>query len=651
LVDNERILARLVFCWYFLDTCTIKTTTRQSATLSSISGFFREGRYTYKFDKLTGSTMRKALFLFAALLFSTSVIAIQSGDHVENFKLLDHQGKSHELYYLSDTKAIVFMVQGNGCPIVRNALPRFKEIRDSYKAQGVEFLLINSNLQDNRNSITKEAESFNIDFPILIDGTQIIGEALGFVRTGEIFVVDPKSWKIAYQGPINDRLDYEIQRPEAKHHYLTDALDSMLAGEEVKMASVDAVGCLINLPGVKNKETHQQISYSDTVAPILRDNCVTCHRDGGIGPFAMTDYNIVRGFSPMIREVIRTKRMPPWHADPHFGKFANDRSLSNQEIQDVVHWVEAGSPRGEGPDPLAENDAVWPEWALGEPDLIIDLPATEVPASGIVDYQYPTVANPLDKDVWVSATEIIPGDRSALHHVIATFGKPNSDPKARRKFIQMGGLGGYVPGAVADTLPEGTGTFLPADATLLYQMHYTAYGKPTTDESRMGIYFHKEKPEHRLGGTFILNTDIRIPANTKAHTEYTSYEFKKDTLLYSLLPHSHFRGIASDFVATYPDGTSEMLLSVPDYDFNWQTDYEFTEPRFMPAGTKIEHSTTWDNSSQNPANPDPNQVVTWGEQSFEEMLFASMVFRYLDEEEVAQYKNQSRDTLASSGGK
>jgi len=591
--------------------------------------------------------MRKNLFLLT-LMLSTSALAIQSGDYVENFKLLDHQGKSHELYYLSDAKAVVFMVQGNGCPIVRNALPRFKEIRDSYQAQGVEFLLINSNLQDNRTSIAKEAVEFGIDIPILIDETQIIGEALDFARTGEIFVIDPKSWKITYQGPINDRLHYEVQRPTVKHHYLTDALDSMLAGETVKLASVGAVGCLINLPEEKNKQAHALISYSETVGPILRDNCVTCHRDGGIGPFAMTDYNMVRGFSPMIREVIRTKRMPPWHADPHFGEFSNDRSLSIQETQDIVHWVEAGSPRGEGPDPLAENDAVWPEWAFGEPDLVIKIPATEVPASGIVDYQYPTVANPMEEDMWVRATEIIPGDRSALHHVIATFGKPNTNPKARRKFIQMGGLGGYVPGAVADELPEGTGTFLPADATLLYQMHYTSYGRPTTDESRMGIYFHKEKPEHRLSGTFILNSNIRIPANTKAHTEYASFEIKKDTLLYSLLPHSHFRGIASDFVATYPDGKTEMLLSVPDYDFNWQTDYKFKEPKFLPAGTKIVHSTTWDNSSQNPANPDPNKVVTWGEQSFEEMLFASLVFRQLGKEEAAGYKTKSAEVLVSS---
>lgn len=328
--------------------------------------------------------MKKAIFL-VTLLLSVPTLALSPGAQVENFKLLDHKGRSHELYYLSDAKAVVFMVQGNGCPIVRNALPRFKEIRDAYRAKGVEFLLINSNLQDNRASINKEAKKFDIDFPILIDNTQIIAEALDFVRTGEIFVVDPKSWKIAYHGPINDRITYEVQRPTAKHHYLTDALDSMLAGKAVELASADAAGCLINLPETKNKQTHQQISYSENIGRIFRDNCVTCHRDGGIGPFAMTSYNIIRGFSPMIREVIRTKRMPPWHADPKFGEFSNDRSLTQQEIQDVVHWIEAGSPRGNGPDPLADDDRAWPEWALGEPDLIVDIPATEVPASGIVD--------------------------------------------------------------------------------------------------------------------------------------------------------------------------------------------------------------------------------------------------------------------------
>ena len=584
----------------------------------------------------------KRVSLLMALVLAMPAFALAPDQHVDNFKLLDHEGVAHELYYLSDAKAVVVMVQGNSCPIVRNSMPRLKEIRDAYQAKGVEFLMINSNLQDNRASIAQESAEFSYDIPILDDETQLIGESLGLVRTGEVFIIDPKTWNVAYHGPVDDRITYENQRKEARHHYLTDALDNMVAGEAVEVASVDAVGCLINFANAN--KAHEQISFTERVGPILRDNCVTCHRVGGMGPFAMTDYNIVRGFSPMIREVLRTKRMPPWHADPHYGEWSNDRSLSKDEIQDVVHWIEAGAPRGEGIDPLVADDRDWPEWRLGTPDMVVDIPATEVPATGTVDYQYFMVENPFDKDVWISATEVLPDDYQALHHVIGTFGKVNPDPNARRKFIPMGGFGGYAPGTDAGNNPEDTGTFLPAGSKLMFQVHYTTYGKATTDDSKMGIWILDEAPRYKMEGQFIANANIKIPANTKRHTETKTYVVPKDILMFSMLPHSHFRGIASDFVAIYLDGSEEMLLSVPHYDFNWQTDYTFKEPKVLPAGTKIVHSTTWDNSSQNLANPDPTIDVTWGEQSWDEMLFASFSFRYLEDGEMKSAE------IANSGG-
>ncbi|MEZ5557622.1 MAG: redoxin family protein [Pseudomonadales bacterium] len=279
--------------------------------------------------------MRNLLILIG-FVFSSPAFAISVGDHVENFRLLDQNGESHQLYYYSDAKALVFMVQGNGCPIVRNALPRFKELRDQYSAQGVQFMMINSNLQDNRASIAAEASEFDFGMPVLLDETQVIGESLGLIRTGEVFVVDPKGWKVVYQGAVDDRLTYEKQKAAASEHYLKDAIDEVLAGQPVKVASTDALGCLINFPERGKDAQHAQISYADTIAPMLIDNCVSCHRPGGIGPWAMTDYNMVRGFSLMMREVLRTQRMPPWHADPAYGHFSNDRSLTAQEYTTLV---------------------------------------------------------------------------------------------------------------------------------------------------------------------------------------------------------------------------------------------------------------------------------------------------------------------------
>ena len=585
--------------------------------------------------------MVRSILVLIATFTAASTWAIAVNDRVDNFRLLDHQGASHELYYYTDAAAIVFMVQGNGCPIVRNSMPDFKALRDAYAGKPVKFFMINANLQDTRESIQKEAEVYGYDIPILMDHTQIIGESLELVRTGEVFVVDPKTWTVAYQGAVDDRVDYETQKPVASKHYLKAAIDDMLAGEPVEVANTNGIGCLINFPEQQAmaKAKHAEISYSQDIAPILLDNCVSCHREGGLGPWAMTDYNMVRGFSQMIREVIRTQRMPPWHADPAVGHWKNDRSLTHDEIKTLVHWIDAGAPRGEGEDLLATNDTQYFDWdaqdKMGEPDFVIDIPAMEVPAAGVVDYQYHFVENTIGKDVWVKAAEIMPGDRAVLHHTITTFGYDITEGEHKGRFKRIGGLRGYAPGLNNDGFPKDTGIMLPADAKIEFQMHYTPVGRATVDESKMGIWVHEEPPKHEMVGMFVANPRIKIPAGARNHMETVEQAIPKDAWLYNLMPHAHFRGKAATFTAVYPDGTEELLLSVPNYDFNWQTTYEFAEPKFLPAGTKIVQANWWDNSAQNKANPDPTIEVTWGEQSWEEMLFGALSMRFLTEEESA----------------
>ena len=197
-------------------------------------------------------TAQRLLAMVAMTAALATAHAIEPGRVVDNFRLQDQRGKPHELYSLADRKAVVVMVQGNGCPIVRQALPALAEVRARYQEQGVEFLLLNSNLQDNRAAVAKEAEDFKIAFPILLDESQRIGEALGVVRTSEVFVIDPKTWQLVYRGPMDDRLSYERQRP-AQHHYLIDALDAVLAGQPVKTPQADGVGCLVNFPERQQK--------------------------------------------------------------------------------------------------------------------------------------------------------------------------------------------------------------------------------------------------------------------------------------------------------------------------------------------------------------------------------------------------------------
>ena len=591
------------------------------------------------------------LTLLAVLLCSIALMpAAGLAMKVDNFVLLDQTGKAHELYY-GDHDAIVLMIQGNGCPIVRNALSDYKTLRDEFADTNVRFLMLNSNLQDERANIAAEAAEWDIDVPILDDRTQLIGESLNLIRTGEVLIIDPKKRQLVYRGPLDDRQDYERQRNAAKHRFVHDALRDMLAGKPVAVAKRDAIGCLINFTE-RNKD-HAAISYSDTIAPILKEKCAVCHRPGGIGPWAMNSYNLVRGFAPMMREVLRTKRMPPWHADPHIGQWEDDRSLSIEETQTLVHWIEAGAPRGKGADPLKAVVAAANEWPLGPPDLILTTEPFKVPASGEVDYQFPVIENPLDKGVWVSAATVIPGDRNVVHHVLVGAADGPRDPNQQGRggeSVFDNYIIGYAPGNESAHMPEGTGVFIPKGADFLLQTHYTPYGKATVDSTRIGLYFAKETPANFLRHQVVLDPTISIPPGAKEHEEVAYHEFDKDALLHFVVPHAHYRGRASSFELIYPDGNTEVLLSVPNYDFNWQRTYDFVEPKLMPAGSRLVHRTVYDNSERNPGNPDPERTVPWGLQSWDEMLYGAFSYSWVNETaEQPIHDSQLSDTYQMIG--
>jgi peroxiredoxin len=600
---------------------------------------------------------------------SADTARLAPGGKVDNFRLRDSAGASHQLYYLSDKKAVVLIAQGNSCAANAKSAAELKALNDKYRAQSVEFLMINSNLGESREAILEAAKKQGLELPIMMDETQLIGESLSLRNNGEVLVVNPKDWTLAYRGNTKGT---------------AAALDAVLAGAAVATPSTSVSGCDINMPEMAKRAAHASISYEKTIAPMLVDNCVTCHRQGGIGPWAMTSYEVVKGFSPMIREVLRTERMPPWHADPHYGTFKNNRALSAANVKALVHWIEAGSPRGEGSDPLANLKKSWPEWALGQPDLVLELPAYEVPATGVVPYQDVRVKNTIGRDVWLRAIDYAPGDRSVVHHILgytlppgaaagqlgASRDRPAPPPEvpgqpgpqslqliracstpagAAQIRSRIGGngqipggasIGGYVPGAAPAQFPPEAGVLLKKDSDFRFQLHYTPTGKVTKDVTRVGIYFSDAAPTYPLRNSVLMDPCLQIPANTKAYTASMSRTIDRDMLIYSMTPHSHFRGAASIFTAEYPDGTKETLLSVPNYDFNWQTTYAFATPKKIPKGTKITHSTTYDNSSLNKANPDPNQVVHWGEQTWEEMLYGNISFRYLDETVDAQKTSQ-----------
>jgi hypothetical protein len=340
--------------------------------------------------------------------------------------------------------------------------------------------------------------------------------------------------------------------------------------------------------------------------------------------------------------VIRTDRMPPYNADPHVGSFSDSKNMSPEEIKTIVHWVEAGAPRGEGPDPLAQVKRVAAEWPLGKPDLVLNIPAYKVPASGVVDYQRPFTLNPTTEGHWIRATTVKPGDRQAVHHVLTGWMKEAPANGVSSETRWRGSVGGYAVGAESNIYAGDVGTYLPAGGAIGFQMHYTPYGKETVDNSQIGVYFRKDAPKYMMRSVVVIDATIDIKPNTARHREVAYVEVPKDALLYSAFPHAHYRAYASDLWLETPDGKKKLLLSLPRYDFNWQRSYTFAEPVKIPAGSKLIAHYVYDNSKRNPANPDPNREVTWGEQSWEEMFFTSVSFRWLDETADKQVDNDAR---------
>jgi len=574
---------------------------------------------------------RFAVLCAMATSFSLAGSAEQR-DRVGDFALLDQHGKFHQLSWYGDQKAVVIFVQGNGCPIVRNGVHAVKALRDEYESRGVTFFMLNPQLQDKRESVLKEAEAFGYDFPILMDEAQLVAESLGVDRTAEVFIIEPEEGTVLYRGPVDDRLHYESQKPAAKHHYLRDALEATLAGKPIPADAPASPGCIIHFP---SKDQHRQaaLSYSKDIAPILQNNCVKCHHDGGIAPWSMSSHEMVRGWSLMMREVLMTRRMPPGQIDPHVGKALREvNGLSIEEKQKLVHWINAGAPRSEGEvDPLAELTFDDPKYSLGEPDMVFSVPAQSIPATGVIDYRYVPVELDLEEDIWVQAVEFVPGDRQVLHHVIAYLSSP-ADKTVRGRAdgsANASSVGGFAPGRQPDFFRDDSGRLIKKGSNLLLQMHYTTTGRETVDATEVGLYLHDQPPAYIMSGGVAGQRRFLVPPHAKEHELEGEQLIERDAYLYGMTPHMHYRGKYMSYTAVYPDGREEILLSVPKYEFNWQFSYELEEPLFLPAGSKIVAKGAMDNSERNRFNPDPTKPVHFGLQTKHEMFFGFTTLRYV----------------------
>jgi mono/diheme cytochrome c family protein len=448
---------------------------------------------------------------------------------------------------------------------------------------------------------------------VLCDARHVAADILGAERTCEVFLLDPQR-VVRYHGRIDDRLGYTTKRDEPSRLDLTAAIDELLADHEVSVKSTDVAGCLISRP--KQTAAKEEITYSKQVARIIQEKCQDCHHPNTAAPFALMNYEDAVNWAAMMKEVVLQRRMPPWHADPRFGNFREERRLSQDEIETVVAWINNGTPQGNPRDLPAPVD--YPDgWRIGTPDVVLELPReVTLPATGTIPYLYFETPTNFKEDVYIQAAEARPGNRAAVHHILLFYKMPGE--KQGRLFENW--IDGAAPGNIPLQLPEGVGRRIPAGATLIWQMHYTATGKEEKDRSQYAFRFCKEKPKREALVASIRNHRFRIPAGDPNYKVESSFTTPKDVLLYSFSPHMHVRGKDFDYTAVYPDGKKEILLSVPQYDFNWQSAYRLKSPKRLPAGTRIDCTAHYDNSKGNPANPDPTKQVTWGDQTWQEMM-------------------------------
>ncbi|HEY2250598.1 MAG TPA: redoxin domain-containing protein, partial [Planctomycetaceae bacterium] len=563
-----------------------------------------------------------AFVLSLAVCLPTLGIAAEKspiGRKIESFKLQDFRGAAIDLDHWKDRNLVVVAFLGTECPLAKLYGPRLAELARKYDAQKIGFVAIDSNAKDTLAEMGHYARDSKIEFPFLRDTANTVADLFGAVRTPEVFVLD-KERVIRYRGRIDDQFGIGYSRGEPRRKDLAVALDELLAGKEVGTPETAATGC--HIARVQRGTPRGEITYAKDIAPIVQKHCVACHRAGEIGPFALTSHGDVVNWSATIREVVEEQRMPPWHAKSAAGEFLNDRRLSDREKKLLFDWIDNGMPAGNSAD-LPEPPKFVEGWEIPKPDLVLEMPAPyKVPATGTVEYQYFPVGQTFAEDKWITASEARPGNRSVVHHILLFYAPPGFKGRVQEASL-VNSLATFAPGMPAWQARPGMAKRIPAGSKLYFQVHYTPNGAEAVDLSRAGLVFADPKQvEKQLKTDAVVNFRLQIPPQADNVRFEAAHRFGRDMQLVSLLPHMHLRGKAFKIESVDPSGERKLLLEVPRYDFNWQNSYVFAQPLKVREGTTLQCTAWYDNSANNPANPDPSKTVGWGDQTWEEMLVA-----------------------------
>jgi hypothetical protein len=546
--------------------------------------------------------------------------------------LRDLRGNGRDLEGFKGHKAVVLVFLGSDCPVSKVYVPGIVELERKYRTKGVQFLGVYPNELEDLDQIAANAYEMGIPFLVMRDAGQKMAKLAGVKRVPTVVMLD-SDFKVRYRGRLDDRYGAGARKQAPSRADLACAIDELLAAKPISVAETEVDGCLVGK--ARKQPLQKEITFSRDVSRILQQRCETCHREGQGAPFTLTSYDDAVQHAEMIREVTSERRMPPWQADARFGHFSNDRRLTQGELDILTTWIDTGLKRGDDKD--LPKPRVWPKgWLHGKPDMILTMPeAFEVPAEGVIPYKNYILDTNFTEDKWVKIAEGKPEHPEVIHHIVVYIMKAG-----QRGVTDSDGnlsiLVGWAPGDLGLVCQPDTALRIPKGARLRFEMHYTPNGKAVKDRSSVGITFADKPPKRELLLGEFANMAFEIAPNDPNFKAEAAFRFREDAQVMSFAPHMHWRGKDYHYEITYPDGRKETLLSVPRYDFNWQNVYRFQEPLKVPKGAVLHSVAHWDNSANNPFNPDPSQTVRFGLQTWEEMMVGFVAYVWERPETAAE---------------
>jgi peroxiredoxin len=570
------------------------------------------------------------------------------GQKIANISFTGADGKTFALHDFKGKKAVVLVFLSFDCPVSTSYSQPLADIAGEYQKQGCAFVGLTTNQDETAAEVAKHAKEFNVAFPVILDRKFAAADAVKAEITPEVFVLDG-DFVLRYRGRIDNGYYARLKKnPQITKHDLRQVLSEIVTGRPVSVSATEPIGCPI-IRETKTAPKVGNVTYYKDVLPILQNNCQECHRPGAVGPFSLMTYRQAVNWASDIKDYTQSRRMPPWRISEGM-EFHNSRKLTDKDLAVLAAWADNNTPEGDAkdaPQPVKFNDG----WKMGQPDLVLSVSDDfQVGPTGNDVFRCFVLPTNLTEDKFVEAIEVKPGNPRVVHHTLLFIdtggnGKrlekqqtdnPTKDPHGGNEmdkgpgyyggmgvgFLPTASLGGWAPGQLPRTLPEGTGIKLPKGSDVVMQMHYHRNGRLEKDRTQIGIYFSKKKVERQFQGGVMMGIFARIPKDNDHFVVKGSATVSDDMVLHDIMPHMHMLGKEIKVTMTPPDGQPTLLFHIKEWDYNWQETYHFKEPLKLKAGTKLELEAVYDNSAKNPNNPfSPPRDVTFGEQTTNEMCF------------------------------